>query len=94
MYCENLMRYDAGRASNAPTIKDVLEGAQHVQSTYDFAQTILKTCTDDLGIPEESVFAAKKSAAVTDYGSFEVDTAQDQDWFTSKIATIPCIQVR
>ena len=92
-YCENLIRYDAARASNAPTTQDVLDGAAHVQKSYDYAQEVLQICTGDIKIPKESVLEAKKSSALIEYSSFEVDTAQEQDWFTSKIAMIPCIQV-
>ena len=93
MYCEGLMRYDAARAANAPTTPEVLDEAKHVQSSYDYALSVLDTCVKELNIPEDKVLNAQKEAACQSYTQFEVETAQDEDWITSKVAMIPCIQV-
>ncbi|KDQ09661.1 hypothetical protein BOTBODRAFT_523355 [Botryobasidium botryosum FD-172 SS1] len=91
-YCEELMRVDAARASNAPTSADVLEGAKHVSKSYEYAQSQLDLCEKSMGIPKDKALAAERDKATKSYVQFEVSTAQDLDWISSKIATIPCIQ--
>jgi len=91
-YCEELMRVDAARASNAPTSEQVLEGAKHVTKSFEYAQSLLQLCESAMGIPKDKALAAEKEKATTNYAQFEVNTAQNSDWIASKLATIPCIQ--
>lgn len=90
-YCEGLMRYDAARAANAPTTEEVLAGADDIKSGKEFADSVLDACVQ-LGIPKAKVFSAKKELAAQSYTQFEVQSAKEEDWVTSKVAMIPCIQ--
>ena len=87
------MRFDAARAAQAPTTKDVLDGARHISESYNYAHdTVLKGC-EALGITDDKVFAAETVPAAKNYTNFEVKAAETQTWQISDIAMIPCIQV-
>lgn len=86
------MRYDAARAANAPTTEEVLAGADDIKSGKEFADTVLDACVQ-LNIPKTKVYSAQKELAAQSYTQFEVQSAEEEDWVTSKIAMIPCIQV-
>ena len=62
-------------------------------SSYTYAQSILGYCVEVLGIPRDRVQNAPREQVTIDYTNFEIETARREDWATSMIVMIPCIQV-
>ncbi|EGO28625.1 hypothetical protein SERLADRAFT_380552 [Serpula lacrymans var. lacrymans S7.9] len=77
-YCANLMLFDTERSKKATTSAIYEELAAKIGRDAGYAVDMLKTCTDPstLNIPDWVVLGAGSEDAVTNYSSFQVNTAK------------------
>jgi hypothetical protein len=89
------MLYDTERSIKATDQATYISLAGKIESHAKYAPDSLKYCTDKdkLNIPEATVFETKLAEAVTKYVEFLQETAENNDWVVSYVATVPCIQV-
>jgi thiaminase len=87
------MTYEAYRALNALSLKELSTSKDRLLRAAGYADGIFNTCTKKLGISDSTVLKTKATEALNSYMEFQINTARDNDWVLSMVALVPCLQV-
>ncbi|KAG9120563.1 hypothetical protein FRC07_003888 [Ceratobasidium sp. 392] len=67
------------------------EAPKSIQNDVDYANYQLKTCTQDLNIPDTTVLAATPRPKVKEYIEYENNAIVTESWFSLHVLMLPCI---
>ncbi|KAG9101719.1 hypothetical protein FS749_004186 [Ceratobasidium sp. UAMH 11750] len=68
-----------------------MEAPKSIQNDVEYANAQLKTCTEDLNIPDATVLAATPRPKVKEYIEYENNAIVTESWFSLHVLMLPCI---